>query len=145
MPLTDAKIRNAKPTEKPLKLTDGSGLYLEVRLSGSKLWRYRYRIAGRENVYAVGKFCQAPPGESNAEQNNRKISGQFTLAEARQERDRCQGLVKLGIHPAHNRKAQRAVYCRTVGVPKGCIARPVAHPNVVYCKRVGYPKGCVVR
>jgi integrase len=109
MPLTDAKIRNAKPTEKPLKLTDGSGLYLEVRLSGSKLWRYRYRIAGRENVYAVGKFCQAPPGESNAEQNNRKISGQFTLAEARQERDRCQGLVKLGIHPAHNRKAQRAV------------------------------------
>jgi hypothetical protein len=41
--------------------------------------------------------------------------------------------------------ANAVVYCRTVGVPKGCIARPVAHPNVVYCKRVGYPKGCVVR
>jgi integrase len=109
MALTDAKIRSAKAREKPVKLTDGGGLYLEVRLSGSKLWRYRYRIARRENVYAVGEFCHAPPGESNAAQNNRKISGRFTLAEARQERDRCRGLVKLGIHPAHNRKAQRAV------------------------------------
>jgi integrase len=109
MTLTDAKIRSAKPREKPVKLTDGGGLYLEVRLSGSKLWRYRYRIAGRENVYAVGEFCQVPPGESDAELNNRKISGGFTLAEARQERDRCRGLVKQGIHPAHSRKAQRAV------------------------------------
>ncbi len=38
-----------------------------------------------------------------------------------------------------------AVYCKTVGVPKGCVARPMAHPHVVYCKRVGYPKGCVAR
>jgi hypothetical protein len=95
MALTDTKIRSAKPREKPVKLTDGGGLYLEVRLSGSKLWRYRYRIAGRENVYAVGEYGQAPPGESNAEHNTRKISGRFTLAEARQERDRCRGLVKL--------------------------------------------------
>ena len=41
--------------------------------------------------------------------------------------------------------ANAVVYCKTVGVPKGCVARPVAHPHVVYCKRVGYPKGCVVR
>ncbi len=46
------------------------------------------------------------------------------------------------------------VYCKTVGYPKGCVARPatVVHPAavvhrgpVVYCKRVGYPKGCVAR
>ena len=48
MALTDAKIRNARPSAKPRKLTDSGGLYLEVRLSGAKLWRYRYRIAGRE-------------------------------------------------------------------------------------------------
>ncbi|MEQ6969963.1 Arm DNA-binding domain-containing protein [Pectobacterium polaris] len=47
MPLTDAKIRSTKPTSKPIKLADGGGLYLEVRPSGSKLWRYRYRIAGK--------------------------------------------------------------------------------------------------
>jgi hypothetical protein len=49
MPLTDIKIRQAKPADKPIKLADTAGLYLEVKPSGSKLWRYRYRIAGREN------------------------------------------------------------------------------------------------
>jgi len=47
MALTDAKIRNAKPADKPFRLTDGYGLYLEVRPNGSKFWRYRYRIDGR--------------------------------------------------------------------------------------------------
>jgi hypothetical protein len=41
--------------------------------------------------------------------------------------------------------ANAVVYCKAVGVPKGCIARPVARPRVVYCKRVGVPKGCVMR
>jgi hypothetical protein len=41
--------------------------------------------------------------------------------------------------------ANAVVYCKTAGVPKGCVVRPVAHPHVVYCKRVGYPKGCVMR
>ena len=49
--------------------------------------------------------------------------------------------------------AGAVVYCKTVGYPKGCVARPgvavvhpvVRHGPVVYCKRVGYPKGCVAR
>jgi hypothetical protein len=40
--------------------------------------------------------------------------------------------------------ANAVVYCKTVGVPRGCIVRPVARP-VVYCKTVGAPKGCVMR
>lgn len=56
MPLTDIKIRQAKPAGKPLKLTDTAGLYLEVRLNGSKLGRYRYRIDGRENLFAIGEY-----------------------------------------------------------------------------------------
>ncbi len=86
MALTDAKIRNTKHSEKPTKLTDAGGLYLSVRPSGSKLWRYRYRIAGRENVYAIGKFCKAPSKESEGEAIIRKTSGQFTLAEATRAR-----------------------------------------------------------
>ena len=50
MSLTDIKIRQAKAIEKPLKLADANGLYLEVKPSGAKLWRYRYRIAGKENL-----------------------------------------------------------------------------------------------
>jgi hypothetical protein len=50
--------------------------------------------------------------------------------------------------------ANAVVYCKTAGVPKGCVARPaVAAPaavapvsgSVVYCKTRGVPKGCVMR
>ncbi|AZQ51402.1 Arm DNA-binding domain-containing protein [Burkholderia cenocepacia] len=56
MPLTDIKIRQAKAANKPTKLTDRNGLYLEVRPSGSTLWRYRYRRASKENVFAIGAY-----------------------------------------------------------------------------------------
>ncbi|NHL66567.1 integrase arm-type DNA-binding domain-containing protein [Burkholderia ambifaria] len=48
MPLTDVKIRQAKAGNKPTKLTEGNGLYLLVNPSGSRLWRYKYRIVGKE-------------------------------------------------------------------------------------------------
>jgi integrase len=95
MPLTDAKIRNTKSGAKPIRLTDGGGLYLEVRTTGAKLWRYRYRIAGKENVFAVGEYF------------NDKREGSITLDAARGERDKARALVKQGIHPSHNRQAAR--------------------------------------
>jgi hypothetical protein len=53
--LTDTKIRSAKPTEKPYKLLDGHGLYLDVRPSGSKIWRYRYWITPeRDGIFTIG-------------------------------------------------------------------------------------------
>jgi len=88
--LTDTKIRTAKPDNKPQKLTDSNGLYLEIRPSGKKLWRYRYRIDGKENLFALGGYPE------------------ITLADARAERDRARLLVKEGVHPSHNRKLQEA-------------------------------------
>ncbi|MET1085029.1 MAG: integrase arm-type DNA-binding domain-containing protein [Burkholderiales bacterium] len=108
MPLTDTKIRNAKPGDRPVKLTDAGGLYLQVQPSGSKLWRYRYRIAGKENVYALGEYAKEPPSESADDKQERIKQGRLTLAEARTERDKCRGLVKQGVHPAHNRQARLA-------------------------------------
>lgn len=95
MPLTDARIRNAKPDTKPVRLTDGGGLYVEVRPTGAKLWRYRYRIAGKENLFAVGEYF------------NDRRGGHVSLEDARKERDKARALVKQGIHPAHNRQAAR--------------------------------------
>ena len=89
MPLTDAAIRNAKPAEKPLKLTDGAGLYLEVTPAGGKHWRYRFRLAGRENLFAIGAYPQ------------------ITLADARKARDEARDLVKQGINPTQHRKQQK--------------------------------------
>ena len=48
MPLADTAIRNAKPGEKPVRLFDGGGLYLEVSPSGGKWWRLKYRFDGNE-------------------------------------------------------------------------------------------------
>jgi integrase len=96
MALTDAKIRNTKPAAgSTLKLSDSGGLYLEVRPSGSKLWRYRYRIAGKENLFAIGEYY------------NDKRAGHVTLEDARRERDQARVLVKQGVHPSHQRQTQR--------------------------------------
>ncbi|WP_053059943.1 tyrosine-type recombinase/integrase [Burkholderia pyrrocinia] len=85
-PLTDVKIRQAKAGDKPTKLADGNGLYLLVNPSGSKLWRYRYRIAGKENLFAIGE-CPA-----------------ISLQDAPAARDDARALVKKGLHPSHARQ-----------------------------------------
>jgi hypothetical protein len=36
VPLTDIQLRNAKSVDKPHKLSDGRGLYVEVMPNGSK-------------------------------------------------------------------------------------------------------------
>src|SRR3712207_6802202 len=50
MPLTDTAIRNSKPAERPYKVSDGGGLHLVVNPNGSRLWRFKYRMAGREKL-----------------------------------------------------------------------------------------------
>jgi Arm DNA-binding domain len=49
MPLTDTSIRNAKPSEKSIRLYDSHGLYLEVSPAGGKWFRLKYRFDGKEN------------------------------------------------------------------------------------------------
>ncbi len=109
--LTDTQCRNAKPKEKPFKLTDGQGLYLEVKPNGVKAWRYRFEIfredRRKESVFAIGNYTQAPAGETEEETKVRRNGGRFTLAEAREERARARALVKQGINPAHHRQLER--------------------------------------
>lgn len=87
--LNDTQCKNAKPKEKPFKLTDGKGLYLEVKPNGVKAWRYRFELSGKESVFALGEY---------------PIIG---LADARQKRQEARELVKQGINPAHNRQLDR--------------------------------------
>src|SRR5687768_11097048 len=55
MALTDTAVRNAKPGEKPYKLTHGKGLYLLVNATG-KYWRLDYRFAGKRKTLALGVY-----------------------------------------------------------------------------------------
>jgi len=56
MALTDVEIRLTKPRPKPFKLYDRDGLFLLVNPGGSKLWRWRYRVKGREKLMALGEY-----------------------------------------------------------------------------------------
>ncbi|MBS0289375.1 MAG: DUF4102 domain-containing protein, partial [Proteobacteria bacterium] len=48
MALTDTKIRNLKPSNKPYKATDEKGLFLLINPNGSKYWKLKYRYDGKE-------------------------------------------------------------------------------------------------
>jgi len=86
MRLSDVAIRKAKPTTRPVKLADGAGLYLLLNPTGSKLWRWKYRMAGKEKLLALGAY----PDVSLAEARN-------ACAEARR-------LLAQGIDPSAARK-----------------------------------------
>jgi hypothetical protein len=81
MALTDTAVRNAKPKNKPYKVTDGQGLYLLVNPGGSKLWRVKYRINGVERKLALGSYPE------------------ITLAEARSARDAARKQVAHAVDP----------------------------------------------
>lgn len=66
MRLTVAAIKTAKPKEKPYRLTDGQGLYLEIRPNGSKYWRYKYRFNGKEKRLAIGVYPEISLKEARA-------------------------------------------------------------------------------
>lgn len=90
MPLTDVKIRQAKPGATSIKLADSAGLHLEIKPNGSKLWRYRYRLDGKENTFAIGAYPEV------------------SLSDARAERDLAREHVRLGRHPSHVRQTEKA-------------------------------------
>lgn len=53
--LSDAKVRTAKSDSKPYKLSDGGGLFLLIQPTGSKLWRWKFRLNGKENLFAMNR------------------------------------------------------------------------------------------
>jgi hypothetical protein len=90
MPLSDLEIRKAKPAAKPYKLFDGEGLYVEVRPTGSKLWRLKYYFQGTEKTISFGKY----PFLSIANARNRMRAARELLAN--------------GIDPSERRKRDKS-------------------------------------
>ncbi|SPA46775.1 tyrosine-type recombinase/integrase [Cupriavidus taiwanensis] len=89
MPLTDTAARNAAPREKPYRLADGSGMYLEISPAGGKYWRLKYRFAGKEKRLALGVYPEV------------------TLAEARKRRERAREKLAAGIDPSEVKRAEK--------------------------------------
>jgi hypothetical protein len=53
-PVAEIKLRKAKPLDKPYKIAIGNGRYLLINPIGSKLWRWKYRVDGKEKLLALG-------------------------------------------------------------------------------------------
>lgn len=85
--LTVKEIDSAKPKAKSYKLSDGSGLYLEVMPSGAKYWRLKYRIGGKEKRLAFGVYPDVRP------------------AEARDKAKAARDLIRGGTDPSEAKKA----------------------------------------
>jgi integrase len=112
MALSDVKIRTAKPQAHRYRLTDSHGLSIEVSPSSTpsepkKYWRYRYRLGGKENLFAAGEWCQAPIEETAEQAADRQQGGRLTLAEARLARVTWRAQVKSGHHPRLVRAARQ--------------------------------------
>lgn len=93
MPLNDLKIRAMKPGPKAVKYFDGKGLYIEISTAGSKLWRFKYRFAGKEKRLALGAYPEV------------------TLVEARKRRETARRQIENGIDPLVDRKRAKAAAC----------------------------------
>ena len=92
-PLSEVKVRTAKPMEKEYKLFDGDGLYLLITPTGGKLWRFKYRIGKKDDAKHKTLAFGAYPDVS--------------LQDARKKRDDARKLLAGGIDPAEERKAQK--------------------------------------
>lgn len=88
--LNPSAVANAKPQAKPYKLADERGLFLMVRPSGSRWWRFKYRRPGthKENLLSLGVYPDV------------------SLRKARERRDEARRLLADGIDPGDKRKAE---------------------------------------
>ncbi len=87
--LSDSKIRAAKPKAKLYKIADERGLVMLVMPNGSKLWRFRYRFDGKEQMLSLGVYPD------------------ITLADARERREEMRRKLAHGQDPAVQRRIEQ--------------------------------------
>jgi integrase len=103
IPLTDTQVKNAKPKDKPYKLADGGGLYLEVMPTGAKLWRMKYMQAnGKENRLAFGRYPDVSLAKARAA---RAEARQLRAADIDPGKARRDGKVAAAAAAAHTFEA----------------------------------------
>lgn len=79
MPLTETQAKNAKPRERAYKLADSEGLFLLVQPNGTKLWRMKYRFAGKEKLLSFGAY----PALGIAAARDKRKAAKALLAEGK--------------------------------------------------------------
>ncbi len=86
--ITGLWLGNLPVESRPYRRGLGEGLYIEVMPNGSKLWRFKYRLDGRENRFALGKYPR------------------MSLVQAREAAANARKLIKEGKHPSLQKKIE---------------------------------------
>lgn len=89
-PLTTTEIKNFKPKDKQYKKPDGRGLWLVVRPTGGKYWRYDFKYGGKNLSMSFGVY----PGVG--------------LKEAREKREAARELLSKNINPISEKRIKKA-------------------------------------
>lgn len=90
MALSNTAIMNAKAADKPYKMYDTGGLYLQVTPQGGKWWRLKYHFEGKEKLLSLGTYPD------------------ISLSQARQKREDYKKLLAIDIDPSEDRKQTKA-------------------------------------
>ena len=97
MALSDTFVRTIKPQLKAKRYSDERALYLEVSPAGGKLWRMKYRFAGREKRLSFGVYPDVG------------------LRDARERRDEARKLLAQGFDPGEHKKAKKLASVQRAG------------------------------
>ena len=87
--LSPSEVRHAKPQYKLYRLRDGGGLSCDVLTSGKRVWRYNYRIHGKQKTFTIGEYPTVG------------------LSDARLERNKAKDKVKAGIDPSLQKQVNK--------------------------------------
>ena len=115
MPLSDILVRTAKPGPKPIKLSDERGLFLLVQPSGGKLWRLKYRFAGKEKKFSLGCYPEV------------------TLKEARERCAAARKMIEAGTDPSEKKRIDKL----TAALNLATTFKAVADEYIDKCGRDG--------
>lgn len=96
--LTDRELGALAPKEKIFKATDRDGLHVAVLPTGTRAFRYDYRISGRRETLAIGRYD--PACKATRDPEALEFWMNMSLREARTLLDRARRDVERGISPS---------------------------------------------
>lgn len=119
--LNDTRIRTAKASDRPIKLSDGGGLHLLIQSNGSKLWRLAYRFGSKQKTLALGVYPTV------------------SLKLARERRDEAKRLLVANIDPSIRRRLEKLT------ASTGNTFRAVAEELLVKLEKEGRAKATLAK
>ena len=111
--LTDLKVRNAKPKERPYKLADGGGLYLLVMPNGARYWRLKYRVdatgdGGRKRFSLLAPIPQCRCRDSKRRvRDGDSVSEEWIDGAREQARDKAKRALQEGADPSAEKQQRK--------------------------------------